>query len=144
MTPVVRKLNQLLEIHVTSFASYVLDVGAWNPGRAADEDIAKVLQNVGRDQRALADRIYTAILDRGGPFDYGSYPMSFTDKNDLTYDRLLREVADFQHRDTAAIERIAASLEGGDVEALELAQEALGSAKAHQDALDAVAACRPA
>lgn len=143
MSPVVRKLNRLLAIHVRSFATYLLEAGPWSSGRVDDEEIARTLRNMGRDQRALAERIYAAVQDRRGPVDSGSFPMEFTDKNDLSLDWLLREVLAYHRRDLAGIEQLARSL-ADDADAEALAQEALGTAKAHLEALESLAAKQPA
>ncbi len=143
MSPVVRKLNRLLTIHVRSFATYQLEATPWSSGRSGDEAIARTLRDIGRDRKALADRIYTAIQDRRGAVAPGSFPMEFTDKHDLSLEWLLRELLAYQRRDTAAIEQVARTLTD-DPEAAELAQEALGTAQAHLEALESLAAKQPA
>jgi hypothetical protein len=139
MSSTLRLLNRLFVIHHRSFALYLADAGPVNEGTKADESAAKALRDLINSNRLYTGRIAEAILDRHGDVDRGNYPMEFTDKNFLSLEYLARELAEYQRRDVAAIERIVAGLDDDDADAKELAQESLGAAKAHLEALEAAA-----
>jgi len=143
MSSTLRLLNRLFVLHQRSFAVYVADAGPVNDGTSADENIARVLRDLIVSNREYSGRIYEAILDRHGEIDLGSYPMEFTDKNFLSLEYLVRELAEYQRRDVAEIERIMGAMDDDDSEAKELMQEALGAAKAHLEALEAAAHGQP-
>ena len=97
-----------------------------------------MLADIIADQKAMAGRIAELIDARGANVDHGTFPMEFTDLNLLSLDYLLRELVRYQKRDIATIERLIAGL-AGDREARELAEEVLGSERAHLEALEELA-----
>jgi hypothetical protein len=139
MSSTLRLLDRLFAIHYRSFALYLADAGPVNEGTKADEAAAKALRDLIENNRLYSGRIAEAILDRHGDIRRESYPMEFTDKNFLSLEYLARELAEYQLRDVAEIERIVAAFDDDDVEAKELAQESLGAAKAQLEALEAAA-----
>jgi hypothetical protein len=99
---------------------------------------AKVtLRSIVAGQRDLAQRLATAIMDRGGTVEPGDFPMEFTDLNFLSLDYLLKELARYGKQQVASIERIANRIV--DREARELALEVLGAEKAHVEMLQELA-----
>jgi hypothetical protein len=144
MSSTLRQLDRLFGIHYRSFALYVADSGPVNDGTRADESAAKTLRDLVNNNLLYSRRFADAILDRHGDVERDSYPMEFTDKNFLSLDYLIRELTEYQRRDVAHIERIVAALGDDDPDAKELAQESLGAAKAHLEALEAAAAGQPA
>jgi hypothetical protein len=144
MSSTLRLLDRLFAIHYRSFALYLADAGPVNDGTRADETAAKTLRDLIASNRLYAGRAAEAILDRHGDVERVSYPMEFTDKNFLSLDYLVRELAEYQRRDVAELERIVAAFGKEDADAKELAQEALGAAKAHLEALEAAAQGQPA
>jgi hypothetical protein len=143
MSSTLRLLNRLFVIHGRSFALYLADAGPVNKGTPADESVARALRNLIESNTQYSTRFAEAILDRHGELDLGSYPMEFTDKNFLSLEYLGRELAEYQQRDAAEIARIVAAFGDDDPDAKELAQEALGAAKAHLEALEAAVDGQP-
>jgi hypothetical protein len=144
MSSTLRLLDRLFGIHYRSFALYVADAGPVNDGTRADESAARALRDLVESNLLYSRRLAEAILDRHGDVERDSYPMEFTDKNFLSLEYLVRELSEYQRRDVAAIERVVQAMGDDDPEAKELAQEALGAAKAHLEALEAAAAGQPA
>jgi len=144
MSSTLRLLDRLFAIHHRSFAVYLADAGPVNDGTRADEAAAKALRDLIASNRQYAGRIAEAILDRHGDVERESYPMEFTDKNFLSLEYLVRELAEYQRRDVTELDRIVAAFGDDDPDAKELAQEALGAAKAHLEALEAAAQGQPA
>ncbi len=130
-------LNQLLAIVYRSFPIYLADASPWT--HEGDERAAETLKNIVLDQQASAQRIVELILQLGGRFEPGEYPMEYTDTHFLSLDFLLKELLRYQRRDVAAIERIVAGL-AGHREARELAEETRGSERAHLEAIEALVA----
>jgi hypothetical protein len=137
-------LNRLLRIHLRSLPSYLAEVGLWRGKIALDEELDRALKTIAFDHQATARRVAELILSRHEPLDYGQFPMEFTDKNDLAVEYLVREALEGQRRDQTAIEAVLFALPTHDAEAREVAQEALGAAKAHVDTLESLAAKQPA
>ncbi|HEV3024860.1 MAG TPA: ferritin-like domain-containing protein [Pirellulales bacterium] len=135
MTRTIDALNQLLAIVYRSFPMYLADASPWT--HEGDELATETLKNIVLDQQASAQRIVELILQLGGRFDLGEYPMEYTDTHFLSLDFLLKELLRYQRREMAAIERIVAAL-AGHHEARELAEETLGSERAHLEALEAL------
>jgi hypothetical protein len=126
-------LNRLLAVQCRSLPMYLTDASPWmNPG---DERAETTLNNIVTDQKRIAQRIVDLILDRRGVIDTGEFPMDFTDTHMLSLDSLLPELIHYQKQDLAVIEDCVRRL-GRDAQARALAEEALGSAKAHLEALE--------
>ncbi len=134
-TRTVDLLNRLLAIVYRSLPTYLADASPWT--HEGDEHASLALKNIVLDQQASAVRIVELILQLGGRFEPGEYPMEFTDTHFLSLDFLLKELLRYQRRDVAAIERIVAELEGHR-EARELAEETLGGERAHLEAIEAL------
>lgn len=133
--PSIDALNDLFTLLCRSLVMYVAD--ACPRTHRGDERATMVVQDVVADQKEMAARVAELIVERGGRPDAGSFPMTYTDLNLLSLDYLLRELAIEQRRAVAAFQSCAAEL-GGDSEARELAEEALGQARAHLDALESL------
>ena len=128
-------LNELLAIEYRSFPMYLTDACPWT--HHGDERATETLANIAADQKQMVQRIGEFIIDMGGRVDTGEYPMEFTDTHFLSLDFLLKELVRYQRQDVAAIERIVREL--GDVRAAhELAEETLGSERAHLEAIEAL------
>jgi hypothetical protein len=126
-------LNQLFAIENRTLPTYLADACPWtHPG---DESATTALTHILADQQAMVGRLGELIDARGGRVDRGSFPMEYTDMNLLSLDFLLLEMIRCQKRDLVDIERIVAGL-GTDREARELAEEVLGSERAHLEALE--------
>jgi hypothetical protein len=126
-------LNELYAIENRSLAAYLADACPWtHPG---DEPATQALVHMLADQRQMVGRVGELIEARGGRVDRGSFPIEYTDLNLLSLDFLVLEMIRSQKHDIADIERIVAEL-GADREARELAEEVLGSERAHLEALE--------
>jgi hypothetical protein len=133
---VVGLLSQLFAIEYRSLSMYLGDAHPWR--RAGDERAASTLEDIVADQSALAARIAEAIQDLGGQVAPSNYPMDFTDTHDLSIEFLLHRLLERQRADIAAIERLIPRF-GAHRIARELAEESLGSEKAHLEALESLA-----
>jgi len=128
----IRALNDLLALEYRSFPMYLTDAMPWtHPG---DEKATATLASIVIDQRVSSQRAAHLVLDRGGALDTGEYPMEYTDTHDLSLDFLIKELISYQKWLIGQIEQIVARVDD-DREARELAQETLGSEKAHLEAL---------
>jgi hypothetical protein len=125
-------LNQLLAVEYRSLPMYLTNFQAWT--HAGDERAAATLKHIIIDQTTLSKRIADMIYDRRGTVEFGDFPMEFTDTHDLSLDYLIREILRNQMQMIVRIESLIARL-ADDREARELAQETLGSERAHLEAL---------
>jgi hypothetical protein len=125
-------LNRLVAILSRSLPMYLSDARPWT--QSADDQAAQTLKRIVDDQRRDINRLAELILDRYGRVDTGHWPMEYTDLNLLSLDYLLRELARQQQQTIAQIEGCVALL-SQDRPARELAEEILGSEKAHLEAL---------
>ncbi len=138
---VIDALNRLLAIEYRSLPMYLADADPWVARE--HEPLLRALENTVADQRAYSQRIAELILDRGGLLDPGEYPMEFTNLHFLSLDYLMGRLLDYQRQAIADIEQCVARLQS-DPPALALAQEVLGSQRAHlemfEDCLKSAAA----
>lgn len=126
-------LNELLAMHSRSLPVYLASAKPWV--RINDDRSLQVLRNMATDHKRLVERIGQAIAHHGGVPDVGEFPMLYTDMHDLATDYVVRTVRELQSRDVVRIAEITAAL--AEVpDALAIAQESLGAAKAHLDELD--------
>jgi hypothetical protein len=132
-------LNQLLAIVVRSFPSYLSYAKPWTA--STDGRALAALELIVADQRALAERITSAVLEGGGQPDPSEYPMEFTDTHDLSLDYSLRQAVRYQHADIAAIQHGADAARDAP-EARALIDEALSMAKKHLAVLEGLIADR--
>jgi hypothetical protein len=127
-------LNCLLAIHYRSLPMYLASARPWTaPG---DEPAAEVLANIAADESHYVQRISDRLIElgaEGADIDRGRFPMQWTDLHDLSLSYLVPIVIEHQKRDIAAIEDCARRLPEEPI-----AQEALGAAKAHLEALEAL------
>lgn len=134
-------LNRLLAIHCKSFPQYLQWARPHVPAGRQEE--MEAIRGIALDQDALADRISRMIVDADALPRTGEFPMEFTDVHDLDIDYLLRAAVGYQEQDVKAIERLVERLETAPA-ARAIAEEALGMAKGHRDALRELAKPRPA
>ena len=80
------------------------------------------------------DRISTMIQEAGEDVDPGKFPIEFTGLHDLSLDYLLSRMVDGQREIVSAGEQAVSEL-AADALAQAVAQEAVGTAKAHLDSL---------
>lgn len=125
-------LNRLYVLHGRSLPMYL----SYAPPHELPTrpDAAAVLEQIVADQKRLADRLATLILDSSGTIDPGEFPMSFTGLHDLSVNYLLKMMVDRQKKHIDACEKLAAML-GMAPFAQAVAREAVGEAKGHLDNL---------
>jgi hypothetical protein len=127
-----RALNRLLTVLERSLPMYLSYARPWtHPG---DEKAVKTLKHIVEDQQQMAERVGQAVLDLG-PIELGEYPIEFYDWHDLSLDFLLSKLVICQKRDIARIESCVSELQA-DRAAAALAEEALGAARGHLEALE--------
>lgn len=129
-------LNRLLTLELRSLSMYVVDTHHLAAHR--DHPIADAVNAIAADQQEMAGRIVRMLDERGLAISPDGYPMDYTDTHDLSLEFLLSKLIEGQRRDIGAIEQTVASL-SNDRDARELAQHALGSAKAHLESLEELA-----
>jgi len=125
-------LNRLLVIHARSLPSFLVD--AYPSWKDTFVLAAEVLADVVEDQRSIAARAGKLIVENAGSVASGRFPDRFSTLHDLSFDFMLAQLIHYQERTIVAIEQLAGQLPHGSP-AQELAQEALGMAKAHRDAM---------
>jgi hypothetical protein len=128
----VAALERLLVTLYRSLPMYLTDAVPWT--RQEDQRAIEVLRYIVADQKGSCARIAGYLQRYHVPLNTGHYPMSFTDTNDLSLGFLVTLLADSQRVDIATIERLTSDL-NSDPRALALAEEALGGARAHLEAL---------
>lgn len=126
-------LNRLLTVLYRSLPMYLTFACPWS--QRAD---AKALAVVGRivdDQKQLSNRVAKLIMAEYGPVDMGEYPLDFPDTHDLSIDYLVGKLVACQKYDIERLEACVADLKE-DRPAAALAEEALGNARGHLEALE--------
>lgn len=136
MPPEANVLNRLLALEYRSLPMYLRDASPWTQDR--DHQAASALANIVADQAEMARRIATVILERRGNVEPGDWPTDFTHTHYLSLDFLLNKMVEYEKRDIAVLEAIAAEL-SDDPQARELAEEVLGSQRAHLEVLESLA-----
>ncbi len=129
----VNVLNRLITVVSRSLPAYLAQAAPFvEPG---DERAAEVLANIQANQQGLITRLGNAIRERRARVEIDSFPMIYTDLNFLSLRRLLPELVKSQRRDIAIIESCARAL-AADPDARALAEEVLGSERAHLEQLE--------
>jgi len=129
-------LNRLLTILYRSLPMYLTYASPWT--RRGDEAATEAMRRIVEDQQQLSTRVAQYIIDHYGGVELGDYPLDFPDTHDLAFDYLIGKLVTCQKSDMAALEECAAAL-AGEPEAAALAEEALGSARAHLETLEELA-----
>lgn len=126
-------LNRLLILHHRSLPMY-LSYALPYPTRG-DDKARDVLKHIVASQKEMVDRIGSLLVEREVDVTHGEFPIYFTGLHDLSLEYLVRRMIADQRRDIAEIEKCAEQL-SDDPYGKALAEEALGAAKAHLDALE--------
>lgn len=124
-------LNRLAICHTRSLATYLRFASPWF--RNANQDCIATLHQMVASQIEMADRIGELILKLKGEVVPGEFPIRYTALNDLSIDYLMPRIIESHTHDIEVIQECVAGLK--EPEARALAEEALGEAKAHLDAL---------
>ena len=125
-------LNRLSVAHNRSLPVYLQYAPPWINRNA--EDVKLVLEQIVSDQEATVDRVSTMIQDAGEDVDPGEFPIEFTSLHDLSLDYLLSRMVEGQREIVSVCEQAVSEL-AADALAQAVAQEAVGTAKAHLDSL---------
>ena len=125
-------LNRLLVIHARSVPNFLTYAHPW--WQTEHAKATEVLADIVADQNDIATRAGRLIVATAGAVVSGQFPDRFSTLHDLSFDFMLAEAVHYQDRTIAAIEQFVRQLPQFST-AQELAQEALGKAKAHRDAL---------
>lgn len=137
MNPVVDLLNELFRTVYRSLPMYLKSAPPWSD--PAHQAAREALDNIICDQQQTSQRIGEAILDRDGAVIPGDFPMVYTGINDVSIDYLLAHLFQQQHELVSDIEAIVAQLQQTpDGDARELAEETLGSERAHLETLESL------
>ncbi|MGE0756958.1 MAG: hypothetical protein AB7O38_08055 [Pirellulaceae bacterium] len=125
-------LNRLVVILSRSLAMYLhFATPSWHRG---DDRARFVLAQIVADQQSLVERLGELILESNGTVSAGAFPMEFTGYHDLSFDFLRKKLIEGQRTTIAVIQRCVDGLSTAPF-AKALAEEALGSAKAHLELL---------
>ena len=125
-------LAQLMAIVAKSFPQYVRYSRPYvPPGR---ENVMETLELIARDQDGLAERIGHMLTELGAPLRTGEFPMEYTDTHDLGIDYQIDSAIEYQQQDIESIQQLIAELQPFPA-AKTLAEESLGMAKGHLEAL---------
>jgi hypothetical protein len=125
-------LAQLMAIVAKSFPQYLRYSRPYvPPGR---ENIMDTLESIARDQDVLTERIGHMLTDMGAPLRTGEFPMEYTDTHDLGIDYQLTSAIGYQQQDIDSIQQLIGQLQPFPAVKV-LAEEALGMAKGHLEAL---------
>lgn len=133
MSSTIDVLNRLSVAHSRSLPVYLSYAGPWIP--ASEGRNGETLLQVAADQKRMADRIGTMLLDLGGTVDPGKFPLKYTALHDLSYEYLLGKLVENQRQTVRTIEACAADLTLAPL-ARSLAEEALGEARGHLEMLE--------
>ena len=133
---VVNVLHRLLITLYRSLPMFLTQAPPWT--KPGDEQALATLANIVADQQRDCARLSEHIQALYGRVELGEFPMEFTNLHFLSLDYLLGELVRHQRRDVALIEQLAGQLQG-DVVARTLAEEILGSERAHLEQLEQLA-----
>jgi hypothetical protein len=133
---VISALERLLVIVYRSLPMYLTDAVPY--AGQQDQRAVEVLKFIVADQKSLAARIAHFLQSHHVPLNMGHYPMSFTGMHDCSIAFFISQLIDCQRQDIAKIEKIVAEA-SADARGQALAEEALGAAKAHLEALEELA-----
>ncbi len=122
-------------IHNRSLAMYLRDADPWS--RRQDSAVQDVLNSIISSNIEYADRFGEMVVAEGAATAHGEFPMPFTALHDCALSYLIGLVRDSVEEDIKLMEEYVANLADAPL-AKALAQEALGAARAHIDAIDEV------
>ena len=127
-------LNRLIVLHNRSLPMYLRYAVPWWSDR--NGQAAELAGHITADQSEIGQSVGRTIVIDGDEdeVDNGEFPMVFTGLHDLSFDFLLEQMIRYQQRTIVAIERCVEQLPENRM-SRPLAQEALGTAKAHLDSL---------
>lgn len=129
-------LNRLLVTLYRSLPMYLKQVDPWvRHGQVRARD---VLATIVADQERDCQRIAKLNLDRYSRIETGDFPMEYTDLHFLSLDYLVGELIRHQKQDISTIEQCVSALQH-DPAGRTLAQEVLGSERAHLEMLEELA-----
>ncbi len=135
----VNVLNHLLAIHNRSLPVYLSSATPWTASKS-DAGLQTLL-DIADAHFQMVDRIGAMIIELQGIVRYGEFPLRFADWHDLSLSYIVGRTIELQHRDIERIEQCVDWLVASP-RAKALAQESLGEAKAHLEALEELSGTR--
>jgi len=130
--PICEPLARIWAIHQFSLASYLAYAQPfWADG---DERGSQLLQDVVRDQHAMADRFGKLMIEHHCNSSHGAYPMRFMTLNDLSSKFLWAELLRLQEQTITMIDELLQAFPVASI-CHAVAEESLGNAKAHLDSM---------
>jgi len=99
--------------------------------------VSSLIQRIVADQRRMIDRIVKLISQQDGVADFGAFPLAFAALHDVSSNYILLQLVNQQRTLVADLESAVEMLDEMKL-AKALAQETLGVAKAHLDALQSL------
>ncbi len=124
--------NRLFALEQYSLANYLMDAHPWV--HDGDQRLVQTVQAIARDQQFYAEQLGRWIVEHEASVAPACYPMRFTAYNDVSIEFLMNRLLDEQKHLVEEIERLVPELEDTE-EPYELAQQILGSEKAHLENL---------
>lgn len=128
-------LNRLLVAHNRSLPAYLHSAVPWWQQR--ERPATAVLAQIVGDQQETVRRLGATVVENDGRALLGEFPLAFTALHDLSGAFLLPRLVAEQQQLVRLIEEAVPQL-GDEPGAQSLAQEALGTAKAHLDMLQEI------
>src|SRR5580704_9476399 len=133
---VISALERLLVIVYRSLPMYLTDAVPY--AGQQDQRAVEVLKFIVADQKSTAARVAHYLQSHHVPLNMGHYPMSFTGLHDVSISFLVSQLIDCQRQDITTLEQVVADTIA-DPRGQALAEEALGGARAHLEALQELA-----
>ena len=133
----VQGLERLLVTVYRSLPMYLTDAVPYIS--QGDQRAVEVLRFIVADQKSTAARVAHYLQSHHVPLNMGHYPMSFTGMHDVAISFLVSQLIDCQRQDITTLEQVVADT-STDPRGQALAEEALGGARAHLEALQELAA----
>ncbi|GIW94192.1 MAG: hypothetical protein KatS3mg110_2233 [Pirellulaceae bacterium] len=135
-------LNRIFALEQFSLANYLMDAHPWV--HRGDERLVEVVRAIARDQQEYAEQVGRWIVEHEASLAPACYPMRYTAFNDVSIEFLMDRLVEEQRHIVEELERLVPELQGTG-EPYELAQQILGSEKAHLENLqEALAAAEAA
>ncbi len=133
-------LNKLVVLHTRSLPMYLSYAKPWH--LREHQQAMETLENIVHLQKDMADRLAQMVMENNISPDYGEFPMAFTSLHDLSVEYLLKLCIERQRKEIAVYTKCVEMLATAPY-AQAVAQEALGEAKGHLEALEAAAQSDP-
>lgn len=129
-------LNRLFLIHRFSLATYLR--GSHEYTHSGDEQAVKALHQIADDHDDCTKRVARLLDDAVGSVPHSSFPMEFTDHDDIALDYLLPELARHEQQMVDCINQVKADLVAPESELQTLVASMLAKKQNHIERLTSV------